>query len=198
MFIKSHHRVIAAVAILNIFASVAHASGDSIQMLPPVTEATKSLTTPTPCPIGSASSVLTWDGQTAIACANGITASGGNIAASGTIKPGSFTAGSSCPQEGTLGYDINNHTPVYCNGSVWTPMGAPIPCTVGAGGDYWAAGGTMVPERGTPQDYWMHTYGNVNLPVDTSDDMHFHCVNGVVVDIINGAPLGSAGFSSGN
>jgi hypothetical protein len=48
---------------------------DGIQMLPPDTEATTTV-----CPAGTAR-ILTWDGSTALACANNITASGGTVSA---------------------------------------------------------------------------------------------------------------------
>lgn len=99
----------------------AHAA--QIQMLPPVTEASKGSASPSPCPSGATSSMLTWDGQNAIACADGVSASDGNIVANGSITPGAFTTGAACAPEGAVGYDLAAHTPVYCSkGLVWTGL----------------------------------------------------------------------------
>jgi hypothetical protein len=61
-------------------------AGSNIQMLPPVTEGTKALPSPTPCPTGDGSTILTWDGQDALTCATGITAAGGSVGI-GTAAP---------------------------------------------------------------------------------------------------------------
>jgi hypothetical protein len=73
---------------------------------------------------------LTWDGATPIACANGVAASGGNITASGSITPGSFTTGSACSTEGAMGYDMSAHARVYCSKQlVWTGDWVNVPLT---------------------------------------------------------------------
>lgn len=64
---------ISYVALLFMLAGPAFADG--IQMLPPDTEATT-----TRCPAGTPR-ILTWNGSTPLACANNVTASGGNLSA---------------------------------------------------------------------------------------------------------------------
>ena len=98
------------------FVPLAKAGSGGIQMLPPVTEATKS-TTHTACPEGGTPNLLTWDGTNPITCAAGVQASGGTIIP-GNADPSNntpFRIGNSCPQEGALGYDLTAHSPVYCN-----------------------------------------------------------------------------------
>jgi hypothetical protein len=57
----------------------APALANGIQMLPPVTEATKTQANPTPCPPGGSPNILTWDGTNPISCSTGVTVSGGNV-----------------------------------------------------------------------------------------------------------------------
>jgi len=68
------------------------ALANGIQMLPPVTELTKTYpdtnhptSVPTTCPQGSAN-ILTWDGQYPISCTYGVTVTGGNVGI-GTSTP---------------------------------------------------------------------------------------------------------------
>jgi hypothetical protein len=74
---KRHMALIAA--FVGFAAAYAHAA-DSIQMLPPVAEGVTTV-----CPPG-ARTPLTWDGQTALACAQGVTISGGKVGI-GTSNP---------------------------------------------------------------------------------------------------------------
>lgn len=67
-------------------ASVPALAGSNIQMLPPVTEATKLAASPTPCPPGGSPNILTWDGTNPISCTTGVTVSGGNVGI-GTTGP---------------------------------------------------------------------------------------------------------------
>jgi len=69
------------------------AQAKDIQMLPPVGEGST-----TACPEGS-SRVLTWDGGTAIACATGVTASGGNVAAQPAIHGGGDPVATALPPD---------------------------------------------------------------------------------------------------
>ena len=39
----------------------------------------------------------------------------------------SVVAGGGCSPEGMFGYDLTNHKPVYCNGSVWISLWSPVP-----------------------------------------------------------------------
>jgi hypothetical protein len=81
-----------AALILPLAAASASALANGIQMLPPVTEATKANTiattnsVPAPCPPGGSPSVLTWDGTNPISCATGVTVTGGNVGI-GTTGP---------------------------------------------------------------------------------------------------------------
>jgi hypothetical protein len=81
-----------AALILPLAAASASALANGIQMLPPVTEATKANTiattnsVPAPCPPGGSPSVLTWDGTNPISCATGVTVTGGNVGI-GTTAP---------------------------------------------------------------------------------------------------------------
>ena len=85
--------LIFAASILPLGIASAPALANGIQMLPPVTEATKLYgdkdhpgLTPTPCPAGS-SSIITWDGTNPMSCATGAMISAGNVGI-GTINPG--------------------------------------------------------------------------------------------------------------
>jgi hypothetical protein len=64
------------------------ASADGIQMLPPVTEATKLELHPTVCPLGGVPNVLTWDGTNPVTCATGVVVSGGQVGIGTTIPQG--------------------------------------------------------------------------------------------------------------
>ena len=108
-----------------------------IQMLPPVTEATKNFPNPTPCPSGATSNVLTWDGKAAIACANGVTASGGNIAATGSIAVGQTNNACSAAIAGTMRYNTSNNVMEYCNGTQWGPLGGASPQGTLCGNVFW-------------------------------------------------------------
>jgi hypothetical protein len=84
--------LIFAALILPLGAASAPALANGIQMLPPVTEATKTYPdtghpmSPTPCPAGSPN-ILTWDGTNPISCATGVTVTNGNVGI-GTTSPG--------------------------------------------------------------------------------------------------------------
>jgi hypothetical protein len=73
MNFRSRFSAMMATAFIVTIASFDHAGAGEIQMIPPVTEGTA-----TACPSGSPR-VLTWDGQTALACADGVTISGGRV-----------------------------------------------------------------------------------------------------------------------
>lgn len=64
---------------------------------------------------------------------------GTKLEVAGGIKPGSATTGTSCSGnvEGSFGYDIAAHAPVYCNNvGVWAAMGGTATAgTVGGGYD---------------------------------------------------------------
>lgn len=157
----------------------AQAHAAQIQMLPPVTEATKDQATPTVCPSGTTSNLLTWDGQAPLSCASGVSAAGGNITASGSIMPGTsdpktgtaFTAGTACAAEGAMGYDLSAHKPVFCGKNlVWTAIGGlpkRIVCTYG---------------RNTPQSnsYYGQTVWGGNLFLHTFSPGE--CTGGVLPD----------------
>ena len=72
--------VTAALISFVVLSPTTYASANGIQMLPPVAEGTT-----TTCAAGS-SRVLTWDGQTSVVCATGMTVSGGMVGI-GTASP---------------------------------------------------------------------------------------------------------------
>lgn len=78
--------IFAALVFLLGIASASSFAGANIQMLPPVTEATKLASSPTPCPPGGAPNILTWDGTNPISCTTGVMVSGGNVGI-GTTSP---------------------------------------------------------------------------------------------------------------
>ena len=124
----------ALAGMLMLFAPHAYAQTNSIQMLPPVSEATVDSAHPQPCVGGGGAEILTWDGQHPIACASGISAAGGtvsttgNIVAGGTVTSGKATTGAACASEGATAYDVTRHAPIYCNQALqWTVLGAESP-----------------------------------------------------------------------
>lgn len=89
--------LIFAALILPLGIASVPALAQGIQMLPPVTEGTKTDTiattgsAPTPCPgppkgTPAVPNILTWDGKNPITCATGITVTGGNVGI-GTASP---------------------------------------------------------------------------------------------------------------
>jgi hypothetical protein len=67
-------------------ASVSAWAGANIQMLPPVTEATKLALSPTPCPPGGSPNILTWDGTNPLSCSTGVMVANGSVGI-GTAGP---------------------------------------------------------------------------------------------------------------
>jgi hypothetical protein len=88
----------------------------NIQMLPPVDPASS---TAAACNDGltpPSDRAMTWDGVNPIKCNGALKLNGNNASVTGSIAPGTtFITGNTCTQEGALGYDITNHTPVYCD-----------------------------------------------------------------------------------
>lgn len=104
--------LITSLFFLIVFLHLSDAQSSSTQMLPPVTEATKTSNTPTPCLTTDGVQVLTWDGQNIISCATGVTASGGNLSISGNITASgniivlaTATVGTSCSVVGAIAQD---------------------------------------------------------------------------------------------
>src|SRR5690242_10840974 len=87
--VNSAKRLIFAASILPLgIASVPALAGANIQMLPPVTEASKLSANPTPCPPGGSPNILTWDGTNPISCTTGVVISDGNVGI-GSTSPNS-------------------------------------------------------------------------------------------------------------
>jgi hypothetical protein len=87
MNFQSRFSALMATALIVAVAPSAHAN--EIQIFPPVVEGT----TNTVCPSGTRAP-LTWDGQSNVACAQGVTMSGGNVGI-GTTEPASQLANNS-------------------------------------------------------------------------------------------------------
>src|SRR5665213_79889 len=101
--------LIFAALILPLGIAPAPALANGIQMLPPVTEATKTAIDPTTCPPGGSPNILTWDGTNPISCTTGVTVSGGDVGIGTTLLNSSLdlsqkTDGISMPS-GTTGQE---------------------------------------------------------------------------------------------
>lgn len=107
--------------------SAGTAFADDIQMLPPVTEASRSTATLVPCPANAdgSPSLLAWDGTHAIDCTSGITATGGNVAATGEVQVGNSGAQCTSVNAGAIRFDQTTSGLEYCNGTQWTTLGGP-------------------------------------------------------------------------
>ena len=56
----------------------------------------------------------------------------GNLAATGSIKPGAASTGAVCSPRGAFAYDFGTDAPVFCNGTNWTSMGGALTSYSGA------------------------------------------------------------------
>lgn len=121
-------------------ASVPALAGANIQMLPPVTEATKTATSPTPCPPGGSPNILTWDGTYPISCATGVTVANGYVGiGTATMTYPLEINVTSAPINATAAYIFGN----TANGGVGLILDNKV-----AGGDKWSIvseGGTSAP-----------------------------------------------------
>ena len=106
-------------------------------MLPPVDEGSTAA-----CVSGS-SRVLTWNGSTSVTCAQGVTASKGNVIATGTITVGQ-AATTACTSANVGAIRFNASTSLFegcSNGASWQPLGGNVPSGTLCGSVFWQTDG---------------------------------------------------------
>lgn len=126
---------------------MAAVAATEIQMLPPYDEGQSTV-----CAAGS-SRVLTWDGASTTKCAQGVTASGGDVVARGTVTVGGASEACTNTNIGAIRFNPASGSFEGCgNGSSWQPLGGVLPGTL-CGSVFWETDQTGVLWNHNIQNY---------------------------------------------